>query len=137
MYISFLKIELYQKNYGMHNILLQTLHPFSVVVICGCIFLFIAIMIINIMGLIAGKEKLFMGSGVPGLMAKAINNLSLLNSQFLYGSLITSLVLIGITEKIIESNVGIPIITSIIGFLIGKNQNTERSYGDDKKNEHS
>ncbi len=89
------------------------------------------------MGLIAGKEKLFMGSGVPGLMAKAINNLSLLNSQFLYGSLITSLVLIGITEKIIESNVGIPIITSIIGFLIGKNQNTERSYGDDKKNEHS
>lgn len=116
----------------MNILILLNLHPFSLVIIGGYFLFFFAILLTNILGLLVGKEKIFGGSGVPGLMAKAINNLSLLNSQFLFGSLIASLILIGITEKVIESNVGIPIITSIIGFLIGKNQNSERSYGDEK-----
>lgn len=69
-----------------------------------------------------GSKKVFGGSGSPISMAQAILNSIQATSQFLFGIFIVALLSILIVEKVIEPNVGIPVITSVVGFLLGRTQ---------------
>jgi hypothetical protein len=73
------------------------------------------------------KNKIFPGSGTPISMAQVVLNSIQATSQFLFGLFVVGLLTILIIEKTVTPEVGIPIITSVIGFLLGKSTQKKSS----------
>ncbi|HEY8690321.1 MAG TPA: hypothetical protein VIM07_13880, partial [Chitinophagaceae bacterium] len=89
-----------------------------VLIATGIIMLLIIVFNFYVMNI--GSKKVFEGSGTPISMAQAILNSIQATSQFLFGIYIVSVLFILIIEETISSEVGIPIITSVVGFLLGR-----------------
>jgi Flp pilus assembly protein protease CpaA len=105
------------------------LQSVSWVVIYATLIIMLLIVGFNFYVMDIGSKKIFAGSGAPINMAKAILNSIQATSQFLFGIFIVSLLFVLIIEKTITQDVGIPIITSIVGFLLGRTQKEGTSKG--------
>lgn len=100
----------------------MNLQPASCAVLISTAVLMLLILGFNIYVMNIGSKKIFGGSGSPISMAQAILNSIQATSQFLFGIFIVALLAILIIEKVVDSNVGIPVITSVVGFLLGRTQ---------------
>jgi hypothetical protein len=80
----------------------------------------IIIAFITFYGLWVGKGNIFPGSGKPITMAKVILSSILVNSQIIFGLFICTSLLILIQEEKIEANSGLPLLSAISGYLLGK-----------------
>ena len=52
-------------------------------------------------------------------MAKALYGIVSVNSKILFAIFLVTIVILAISEKIIASDVGVPIITGVIGYVLG------------------
>lgn len=65
-------------------------------------------------------EKIFTGSGAPISMAKMVLSSIQITSQILFGILAIGILCVMILEDKIRSDAGLPVISAIIGYLLGK-----------------
>lgn len=66
------------------------------------------------------SKNIFPGSGKPVSMIQSILSAIQSNSQYLFGFFIVSMFLILIVENILDKGIAIPIITAVVGYLLGK-----------------
>jgi hypothetical protein len=96
--------------------------PASTLVLTSTGIIVLLIIGYNFWGLHIAAKHVFPGSGTPISMAQMILNSIQATSQFLFGIFIVAILFVLIIEKIISSEVGIPIVTSVVGFLLGRTQ---------------
>ncbi|MFI5159098.1 MAG: hypothetical protein ACHQF4_09550 [Sphingobacteriales bacterium] len=65
-------------------------------------------------------EKVFTGSGAPISMAKMVLSSIQITSQILFGVLAIVVITILIIEDKIRSDAGLPVISGIVGYILGK-----------------
>jgi uncharacterized membrane protein YeaQ/YmgE (transglycosylase-associated protein family) len=70
------------------------------------------------MGLSA--KSIFSGSGKPVSMAKIVLSSIHITAQILFGVLVIGIICVMIMEDKIKSEAGLPIISGIVGYLLGK-----------------
>lgn len=68
-----------------------------------------------------GFKNLFPGSGDPYSMAKALFGIVSFLSQSIVGLSVIVMIITAISMKIITSDVGFPIVTAIVGYLLASN----------------
>ena len=71
-----------------------------------------------IMGLTA--KNIFAGSGKPISMAKVVLGSTQMTAQILFGILVIGIVCVMLIENKIKSDAGLPIVSGIVGYLLGK-----------------
>ena len=79
-----------------------------------------------------GFKNLFPGSGDPFSMAKALFGIVSFLSQAIVGLTVIVMILVSISLKIITSDVGFPVITAVIGYLLASNVR-DAVFGEKKK----
>jgi len=110
----------------------MSIQPISCVVIISTGAVIILLLAYNFYVMSIGNKNIFPGSGAPVSMAQTILNSIQATSQFLFGIFVVNLLLVMIIEKVVTSEVGIPIITSVIGFLLGRTQKKDSTNVDVK-----
>ena len=68
-----------------------------------------------------GSRKIFPGSGTPISMAQMLLSSIHVTSQILLGVLIIAIISLLISNKIITAEAGLPVLSVISGYLLGKN----------------
>ena len=66
------------------------------------------------------SKSIFPGSGSPVSMAKIVLSSIHLTAQILFGILVIGILCVMIMEGKIESNAGLPIVSGVVGYLLGK-----------------
>jgi len=66
------------------------------------------------------SKKIFLGSGKPISMAKMVLSSIQITSQILFGILIIGILSVMLIEGKITSDAGLPVISGIVGYLLGK-----------------
>jgi hypothetical protein len=102
--------------------ILLSISPVSNVILCSTGIIVLLIIIYNFYVMNIAGKKIFPGAGTPISMAQTVLNSIQATSQFLFGLFIVSILFVLIIEKTIASEVGIPIVTSVVGFLLGRTQ---------------
>jgi hypothetical protein len=74
----------------------------------------------GVYSLVVGSRKIFPGSGSPIAMAQMLLSSIHVTAQILLGLLIISVISILIANKVIEPNSGLPVLSVISGYLLGK-----------------
>lgn len=90
----------------------------GIIIITMLLIVIIIIYSIFIMRLSA--RNIFQGSGKPISMAKIVLSSIHITAQILFGILVIGIISIMIVENKVESQAGLPIISGIIGYLLGK-----------------
>ena len=80
-------------------------------------------------------DKIFTGSGAPISMAKMVLSSIQITSQILFGILAISILCVMILEDKIKSEAGLPVISGIVGYLLGKS--FKDAYDSSPKNKNS
>ena len=78
------------------------------------------IIFFGIYSLYVSKENIFTGSGKPEKMASMVLESIYLMAKNLVGIFIISAILILMSEKLISNDQGLPIVTLVVGYLLGK-----------------
>lgn len=107
--------------------ILLALNPVSNIILLSTGIIILLIIIYNFYVMYIASKKVFPGSGAPISMAQTILNSIQATSQFLFGMFIVSILFVLVIEKTITAEVGIPIVTSVIGFLLGRTQPSANS----------
>lgn len=68
-----------------------------------------------------GSNEVFRGSGSPIAMAQMLLSSIHVTSQILLGVLIVTIISLLVSNKIISSESGLPVLSVISGYLLGKN----------------
>lgn len=68
-----------------------------------------------------GADSVFKGSGSPISMAQMLLSSIHITSQILLGVLIVTIISLLIAKKIISEEAGLPVLSVISGYLLGKN----------------
>jgi len=89
------------------------------IVIILCVA-FLAIAIIYISVLLAATKSIFHGSGHPVDMANIAFKSVMKISQIIVGMVVISVITLLMVSSKISNEVGLPIITTIVGYLLGK-----------------
>lgn len=100
--------------------MLLSIQPMSNVLLWAAGVATFLIIVYNTFAIWIAAKNVFKGSGAPISMAQAVINSIQSTSQFLFGVFIVTILFVLITEKTITSEVGIPVVTSVIGFLLGR-----------------
>jgi uncharacterized membrane protein YeaQ/YmgE (transglycosylase-associated protein family) len=69
--------------------------------------------------------SIFTGSGKPIFMAKIVLSHTYIIIQIIFGILIAGIICIMIMEDKIKSEAGLPIVSGIVGYLLGKSFKTK------------
>lgn len=102
--------------------MLYILNPVSSAILIASAVIVGLIILYNFWVMWIASKNIFPGSGTPISMAQTVLNSIQATSQFLFGLFVVSVLLVLIIENIIKSEVGVPIITSVVGFLLGRTQ---------------
>jgi len=70
--------------------------------------------------LFVAKDKIFSGSGKPDKMASMVLESIYLMAKNLVGVFVITTILILMCEKLISNEQGLPIVTLVVGYLLGK-----------------
>lgn len=81
------------------------------------------------------KKTIFSGSGKPEKMASIVLDSIYLMAKNLVGVFIITAVLILISENLINNEQGLPVITLVVGYLLGKEFVTSKKSSDSKTDE--
>jgi len=95
----------------------------TILIISGiaiCVFV-----IIYIIALFSASKSIFHGSGAPVDMANVVLQSILAAGQIIVGIAILAMITILIVTDKISSEVGLPIIAAITGYLVGRNFNNK------------
>ncbi len=112
-----------------------SIQPISCILLWAAGVATVLIIIFNAYAMGIAAKHVFSGSGAPINMANAVINSIQATSQFLFGMFLVTTLFVLIIEKVITSEVGIPVVTSVIGFLLGRTitaPETRRSRSNDK-----
>ncbi len=90
----------------------------SIIISGGVISLFV--IGFGIFTIWAAKESIFHGSGAPISMSKMLLSSVHITSQHLLGILIIVILSLLIANQILETNAGLPVLSAIAGYLLGK-----------------
>ncbi|MCP3901990.1 MAG: hypothetical protein GY715_00015 [Planctomycetes bacterium] len=71
-------------------------------------------------GLRIGSTAIFRGSGRPVEMAQTLLSSIHITSQMLFGLLAVALVCLLMAEKIVSTEAGLPLLSAVVGYLLGK-----------------
>jgi hypothetical protein len=74
----------------------------------------------GIYSLSISKDNIFIGSGKPEKMASMVLESIYLMAKNLVGIFIISSILVTMSEKLISNEQGLPIVTLVVGYLLGK-----------------
>jgi len=82
----------------------------------------IILAVLSIFGFVAkyGFPNIFPSSGKPEAMAKSLVGMMVSSSQFLVGIFVIAVIALLIIGKSIEANAGVPIISAVVGYLLGR-----------------
>lgn len=89
-----------------------------VLIISGICNLFI--ILFGFYSLCVSKKTIFSGSGKPDKMASMVLQSIYLMAKNLVGVFIITAILILMSEKLILNDQGLPIVTLVVGYLLGK-----------------
>lgn len=78
------------------------------------------------------NKNIFPGSGAPHKMASMILSSTYLMAKYLVGIFIIASILILLGEKVISTEQGLPVLTLIVGYLLGNNSNISSKSSDEK-----
>ncbi|MEP1779744.1 hypothetical protein [Reichenbachiella sp.] len=81
----------------------------------------LGIIIFGMYSLNVGGKKIFEGSGSPISMAQMLLSSIHITSQILLGVLIVTVISLLIANEIITEEAGLPVLSVISGYLLGKN----------------
>ena len=81
----------------------------------------LGIILFGMYSLHIGGEKIFIGSGSPISMAQMLLSSIHITSQILLGVLIITTISLLIANQIISEEAGLPVLSVISGYLLGKN----------------
>lgn len=96
----------------------MTFSTLTLVIISACTSLFI--LSFGLYSLCISKNKVFPGSEKPEKMASMILESIYLMAKSLIGVFIVTAILLLMSEKIISNEQGLPIVTLIVGYIVGK-----------------
>ncbi len=85
--------------------------------------LLISVFIIGfgIVSLRIGEKSIFPGSGAPASMAQMVLSSVHITSQHLLGVLIIMILSLLMTHQVLTIESGLPLLSAVIGYLLGKN----------------
>jgi hypothetical protein len=89
-------------------------------ILCMIAFVFLIMIIAFFLMAKYGFKEIFPNSGMPDIMGKILLASGYTFFQFMTGLLIIGIVVILIYKQILKTDVGIPIITTIAGYLLGR-----------------
>lgn len=89
-------------------------------ILCMIAFVFLIMIISFFLMAKYGFKEIFPNSGMPDIMGKILLASGYTFFQFMTGLLIIGIVVILIYKQILKTDVGIPIITTIAGYLLGR-----------------
>jgi hypothetical protein len=81
----------------------------------------LAILILFFMSLRVANQHIFPGSGRPAVMAQMLLSSIHLGAQHLLGVFVIAVLSILLVKKIISTETGLPLLSAIAGYLLGKN----------------
>jgi len=81
----------------------------------------IGIIAFGMYSLNVGSKNIFAGSGAPISMAQMLLSSIHVTSQILLGVLIVTIISLLISTKIVSAESGLPVLSVISGYLLGKN----------------
>lgn len=84
------------------------------------ILIVLIIVLYNSYVITLSSKNIFPGSGKPVSMIQSILSAIQANSQYLFGFFIVSMFLVLVVENILDKEIAIPIITAVVGYLLGK-----------------
>jgi hypothetical protein len=102
--------------------ILLSIKPASNAILIASAVIVGLIIIYNFWVMWIASEKIFPNSGTPISMAQTVLNSIQATSQFLFGLFVVTVFLVLTIEDVVKSDVGIPVITSVVGFLLGRTQ---------------
>ncbi|MCR6722080.1 MAG: hypothetical protein NVV59_17740 [Chitinophagaceae bacterium] len=102
--------------------ILLSIKPVSGAILISTAVIVGLIIIYNFWVMWIASKNIFPGAGAPISMAQTVLNSIQATSQFLFGIFIVAVLLVLIIEEIVTAEVGIPVITSVVGFLLGRTQ---------------
>ncbi len=89
-----------------------------IIIVSGAIVLLM--ILIYVVSLYYGAKNIFRGSGSPISMAQTLLSSIHITIQHLLGVLIIVLISLLMTEKIITSEAGLPLLSAVSGYLLAK-----------------
>lgn len=108
-------------------------HWISICIVVITSILALAIIIKNAIALFIANDNIFPYSGMPVQMLNKLYEALLLNSQTMLALAFVTIIAVLITEKKIESQAGLPIISIIIGYTVAKDLSKEEKKPEEKK----
>lgn len=93
----------------------------SWVIVVGGILASVFIIGFGIVSLYIGEKSIFRGSGIPVSMAQMLLSSVHITSQHLLGVLIIVTLSLLMAHGVLTTEAGLPLLSAVVGYLLGKN----------------
>jgi hypothetical protein len=96
------------------------MQPTSILVLGATILVILIILIYALIINSRSNDSIFKGSGKPVSMAKIVLSSIHITAQIFFGILVIGILSVMIFEDKITSDAGLPVVSGIVGYLLGK-----------------
>jgi hypothetical protein len=117
---SILSIQYINPHFILHALISIDMQKSSLLILAATVFVILLVIIYGWYIMWLSATNIFRGSGKPISMAKVVLSSVHITAQILFGVLVIGIVSVMMLEGKITPDAGLPVISGIVGYLLGK-----------------